>query len=95
MDAPRLFLHLGDRVCHESREEWGAGAVVEEMTSTVWGGTCLVRVLFEDGVQRTFNNDLDHEMCACFLGLRREHRFDWDSFGSGRARPVRRVARGG
>jgi len=52
--------------------------VVEEMTSTIEGGTCLVRVLFDDGLQRTFNNDLDHEMCCYFMGLRRERSFDWD-----------------
>ena len=30
------------------------------MTSSVPGGTCLVRILFEDGQQRTFNNDMDN-----------------------------------
>ena len=74
----RLYLHLGDRVYHDLHQEWGIGAVVEEMTSTVEGGTCLVRILFEDGMQRTFNNDLDHEMCCYFMGLRRERNFDWD-----------------
>ncbi len=86
MHEVRLYLRLGDRVYHEARGEWGGGAVVEEMTSTVWGGTCLVRILFEDGVQRTFNNDLDHEMCCAFMGLKREYSFDWDS--------MRKVRRG-
>ncbi len=67
----RLYLRLGDRVVHVRHEEWGEGAVVEERTSVVPGGTCLVRLLFEDGQQRTFNNDLDHEQCCYFLGLRR------------------------
>jgi hypothetical protein len=74
----RLYLRLGDRVYHDLHQEWGVGAVVEEMTSTIEGGTCLVRVLFGDGMQRTFNNDLDHEMCCYFMGLRRERSFDWD-----------------
>ena len=74
----RLYLRLGDRVYHDVHQEWGLGAVVEEMTSTVEGGTCLVRVLFSDGSQRTFNNDLDHEMCCYFMGIRRERNFDWD-----------------
>jgi len=74
----RLYLRLGDRVYHDLHHEWGVGAVVEEMTSTIEGGTCLVRVLFDDGLQRTFNNDLDHEMCCYFMGLRRERSFDWD-----------------
>jgi hypothetical protein len=89
----RLYLRLGDRVYHARHEEWGVGAVVEEMTSTVEGGTCLVRVLFGDGTQRTFNNDLDHEMCCYFMGLRRERSFDWDfdSQGSQRRTVRRRV----
>jgi hypothetical protein len=74
----RIYLRLGDRVYHDVHQEWGLGAVVEEMTSTVEGGTCLVRVLFDDGIQRTFNNDLDHEMCCYFMGLKRERTFDWD-----------------
>jgi hypothetical protein len=40
------------------------------------GGTCLVRLLFEDGQQRTFNNDLDHEQCCYFFGVRRIQSFD-------------------
>jgi hypothetical protein len=63
-------------VTHLRYEEWGEGAVVEERTSVVPGGTCLVRLLFEDGQQRTFNNDLDHEQCCYFFGLRKVHAFD-------------------
>ena len=85
MRRVRLYLRLGDRCFHGDRGEWGYGAVVEEMTSTIEGGTCLVRVLFDDGVQRTFNNDLDHEMCCYFMGLRKEMKFDWDE-GPGRGR---------
>lgn len=66
------------------------GSVVEEMTSTVEGGTCLIRVLFQDGSQRTFNNDLDSEMCCYFMGLRRESRFDWDLTPVRRGRTVTR-----
>jgi hypothetical protein len=72
----RLYLRLGDRVTHLRYEEWGEGAVVEERTSVVPGGTCLVRLLFEDGQQRTFNNDLDHEQCCYFFGLRKVQAFD-------------------
>jgi len=35
---PRLYLRLGDRVFHTDHEEWGEGAVVEEMTSVLEGG---------------------------------------------------------
>lgn len=76
MGHARLYLRLGDHVFHSEREEWGMGAVVEEMTSTIVGGTCLVRVLFEDGFQRTFNNDLDSEMCCAFFGIRRDRLLD-------------------
>ncbi len=52
------------------------GAVVEEMTSTIDGGTCLVRILFEDGIQRTFNNDLDSDMCCSVFGIHRNHNLE-------------------
>lgn len=67
----RLYLRVGERVFHESQEEWGEGRVVQVMTSVVPGGTCLVRILFEDGRQRTFGNDLDNESCCYFFGIRR------------------------
>lgn len=82
----RLFLRLRDRVFHLDHEEWGMGVVVEEMTSVVPGGTCLVRILFQDGAQRTFCNDMDSEVCCCFFGIQRESRFDLTEF-----QPARRV----
>ena len=90
----RIYLRLGDRVYHDSYSQWGLGAVVEVMTSTIAGGTCLVRVLFDDGLQRTFNNDLDHEMCCYKMGLKRENSFDWDfdKLEGRRSRAVRREA---
>ena len=93
MDGFRLYLRLGERVYHEYYEEWGSGAVVEEMTTTIVGGTCLVRILFEDGEQRTFNNDLDHDMCCAFMGVRREQRWDWDRMSKVPAREPRRLSR--
>jgi hypothetical protein len=74
VDGLRLYLRLGDRVAHLDHEEWGEGAVVEEMTSILEGGTCLVRVLFADGRQRTFHNDLDNELCCYFFGVRKRWR---------------------
>jgi hypothetical protein len=70
----RLYLRLGDRVVHADHEEWGEGAVVEEMTSVLEGGTCLVRVLFADGRQRTFHNDMENERCCYFFGVRKQRR---------------------
>jgi hypothetical protein len=90
----RLFLRLGDRVFHANYEEWGFGAVVEVMTSSVPGGTCLVRVLFEDGKQRTFNNDMDSELCCCYFGLRKNWRVDFgDNPRVGRAARAPRASR--
>ena len=68
----RLYLRLGDKVVHLNYSEWGRGVVVEEMTSVLVGGTCLVRILFEDGQQRTFNNDLDSDICCYYFGIRRQ-----------------------
>jgi len=71
MQEKRLYLRLGDKVLHRDYGEWGQGVVVEEMTSSVPGGTCLVRIDFEDRRQRTFNNDLDNETCCYYFGLRK------------------------
>lgn len=95
----RLYLRVGDFVVHLRYEEWGAGKVVEEMTSVIEGGTCLVRVNFEDGQQRTFDNNLDSPSCCYFFGIRRHQHplFDPDGdpdFGiAGRGRPQRRSRR--
>lgn len=71
IDEPRLFLRLGDHVIHLAHETWGEGVVIEEVTSTLKGGTCLVRIRFEDGQQRTFYNDLNHDLCCYYFGIRR------------------------
>lgn len=70
----RLYLRVGDPVAHRDHEEWGNGTVVEQMTSVLEGGTCLVRVNFADGQQRTFDNNLDSQSCCYFFGLRRQRR---------------------
>ncbi|MGH7789673.1 MAG: hypothetical protein ACRERC_22575 [Candidatus Binatia bacterium] len=67
----RLYLRLNDVVTHRDYREWGEGTVVEEMTSTVPGGTCLVRIQFQDGRQRTFQNDLDNPTCCYYFGIRK------------------------
>jgi hypothetical protein len=71
LSEKRIYLRVGDKVTHLTYQEWGTGVVVEEMTSTVPGGTCLVRILFEDGQQRTFSNDMDNDMCCYYFGVRR------------------------
>jgi hypothetical protein len=70
-ERKRLFLTVGDEVTHMRYEEWGMGVVMEVMTSSVPGGTCLARVRFQDGHLRCFNNDLDNESCCYYFGVRR------------------------
>jgi hypothetical protein len=67
----RLYLRVGDEVNHIRYEEWGLGVVMEIMTSSIPGGTCLARVRFQDGQLRCFNNDLDNEACCYYFGVRR------------------------
>lgn len=70
-ERKRLFLRVGDEVSHRNYEEWGIGVVVEVMTSTIPGGTCLVRIRFQDGQLRVFDNDMDSERCCHYFGLQR------------------------
>ena len=70
-ESKRLYLRVGDEVNHLRYEEWGIGVVMEVMTSSVPGGTCLARVRFQDGQLRCFNNDLDNEACCYYFGVRR------------------------
>ena len=66
----RLYLRLGDKVIHSHYSVWGAGEVVEEKHSALSGGFCMVRILFDDGKERSFINDLDHQHCCYYFGIR-------------------------
>lgn len=68
--SPRLYLKVGDVVRHLRYSYWGDGRVIEERHSTLPGGICIVRILFEDGIERSFINDLDSQCCCYYLGLR-------------------------
>lgn len=70
MEKPRLYLKVGDIVRHIHYTSWGSGEVIEEKHSLLPGGTCLVRILFQDGVERAFINDLNNECCCYYAGLR-------------------------
>ncbi len=70
-EGKRLYLRVGDEVNHLRYEEWGLGVVMEIMTSSIPGGTCLARVRFQDGQLRCFNNDLDNDACCYYFGVRR------------------------
>ncbi len=66
----RLYLRLGDKVEHRRYYSWGLGEVVEEKHSALSGGFCMVRILFDDGKERSFINDLDHQHCCYYFGIR-------------------------
>ena len=68
--ARRLFLKLGDTVFHLRYPTWGIGVVVEERISVLDGGTCIIRVEFRDGHERSFFNDLDNYNCCYYAGIR-------------------------
>lgn len=65
----RLYLRIGDRVEHIRYAQWGVGTVVEARTSSLPGGICMVRILFEDEEERSFINDLDNQMCCRNFGI--------------------------
>ena len=71
VERKRLFLRVGDEVSHNSYQQWGIGVVMEIMTSSVPGGTCLARIRFQDGHLRVFDNDMDSERCCYYFGVRR------------------------
>ncbi len=66
----RLFLRTGDKVRHLRYDNWGIGEVIEEMHSNLSGGGCFVRIAFQDGNERSFINDLDHQCCCYYSGIR-------------------------
>lgn len=68
--SQRLYLRVGDRVEHLRFPHWGRGEVVEERHSSLAGGFCMVRIRFDDNIERTFINDLDNECCCYFAGIR-------------------------
>jgi hypothetical protein len=68
--AKRRYLKIGDIVVHRRYPHWGRGEVIEEQFSELEGGFCMVRILFDDKVERAFINDLENECCCYFAGIR-------------------------
>lgn len=66
----RLYLQVGDVVFHRNHRAWGVGKVQELRTSTLDGGPALVRIVFQDGKERTFFNDLEDRTCCYYMGIR-------------------------
>ena len=67
----RLYLRRDERVRHRDHPEWGMGRVTETRESSVPGGTAFITILFEDGQERLFFNDLNDPRCCYYAGLMR------------------------
>ncbi len=65
----RTYLKVGDRVYHKKFKSWGCGVVIETWSSDVPGGLCYVRVLFQDGKKRVFDNSFDSACCCYHTGI--------------------------
>lgn len=64
-----LYLQVGDRVYHKRFLRWGGGVVVEERHSEVPGGFCYVRIDFQDGKMRVFDNNFKSVTCCYYAGI--------------------------
>lgn len=54
---------------HKRFMRWGMGVVVEERASELPGGFCYVRVNFQDGKLRVFDNNLSSDCCCYYAGI--------------------------
>jgi len=63
------YLRVGDKVFHKKFKSWGGGIVVETWSSDLPGGACFVRILFQDGKKRVFDNSFDSTCCCYFTGI--------------------------
>jgi hypothetical protein len=63
------YLHVGDRVFHKKCKSWGGGMVMETRASELPGGMCYVRILFQDGKERIFDNDFESACCCYYTGI--------------------------
>ncbi len=64
-----LYLKVGDQVFHKHNTRWGLGVVVEERRSELPGGFCYVRVCFQDGKTRVFDNNFKSNGCCYYAGV--------------------------
>lgn len=64
-----LYLKVGDRVYHKKYLRWGMGVVEEERMSDVPGGFCYIRINFQDGKIRVFDNNLRSVNCCYYSGI--------------------------
>ncbi len=65
----QTYLRVGDKVFHKKFRSWGGGIVMETWASELPGGMCYVRILFQDGKQRVFDNSFDSACCCYHTGI--------------------------
>jgi len=63
------YLRVGDKVFHKKFKSWGGGIVIETWVSDLPGGMCYVRILFQDGKKRVFDNSFDSACCCYYTGI--------------------------
>lgn len=63
------YLRVGDKVYHRKFKSWGGGIVIETWSSELPGGMCYVRILFQDGKKRVFDNSYDSTCCCYYAGI--------------------------
>jgi hypothetical protein len=63
------YLRVGDKVFHKKFKSWGGGIVIETKSSDLPGGMCFVKILFQDGKQRVFDNSYDSACCCYYAGI--------------------------
>ncbi len=63
------YLRVGDKVYHKKFKSWGGGIVIETWSSDLPGGLCYVRILFQDGKKRVFDNSFDSACCCYHAGI--------------------------
>jgi hypothetical protein len=68
-DATHPYLQVGDRVFHKKFKSWGCGIVLEAWASDVPGGLCFVRIQFQDGRKRVFDNSYESVSCCYYAGI--------------------------
>ena len=63
------YLQVGDKVFHKNYKSWGGGIVIETWSSDLPGGLCYVRIQFQDGKKRVFDNSFDSACCCYYTGI--------------------------
>lgn len=69
LNDKHTYLKVGDRVYHKKFKSWGGGVVIETWTSDIPGGLCFVRIQFQDGKKRVFDNSFDSACCCYYTGI--------------------------